>query len=146
MPKGVKILNNGTQRCSQAVKAERIEEGGRWILDHPNHRWIDFMNFAEAAWNVQHHQAKKYLKMCNEHIGNIEIEGLEAKRKKAENSLARMFLNALEKNDTKLALQIKQELNKISGLYTQKIEVQDVTELPIFGQSPIKASEEDEMK
>ena len=146
MPKGVKILNNGTARCGKAEKAARIEQGGRWILDNPNHRWIDFMHFAEAAWNVQLHQAKKYLKWCNEHIGNIEIEGLEAKRKKAENSLSRMFLKALEDEDSKLALQIKQELNKISGLYTQKIEVQDVSELPIFGQAPIKASEEDEMK
>ena len=145
MPKGVKIKNNGYMKCTKEEKEGRIEQGAEWLLANPDSRWIEFIRYAEAVWGVQTSMAKKYLKWCKESLGKLEAPDVEAERRRGEASLKQMLSLAIEAKDAKLALQIRQEINKIQGLYTQKIEVTDNSELPIFKAAPIEASVEDVM-
>ena len=143
MPKGIKVNNSGHGKCSKEEKAARIEEGATWLLENPDSKWTDFIKWAEKKWNIQRFMAGKYHKWSSEVVGNVYSENIEAARKKADASLKSMLRKAIEADDTKLALSIRQEINKINGLYTQKIQIDDTTEKPIFNTAPIKASEED---
>ena len=143
MPKGQKINNGGYKKATKAEKEQRIEDSMQWVLQNPDAKWTDFVIYACNEWDIQKDQANKYLKYANEKLGNIETN-VEAARRVAELSLKNLLRDAQAEGDVKLALQIRQEINKISGLYTQRIQVEDVSEQPIFNTTPIKASEQDE--
>ena len=144
MPKGEKVNNTVWGRCTKAVKEERIDQGAQWMLENPDAKWTDFIKWAEAQWNIQKSSANIYYRESTERLGKVD-GNVEAARKLAELSLKNMLRAAMsgDKPDHKLALSIRQEINKIAGLYTQKIQVEDVSEKPIFQMSPIKASEQD---
>ena len=142
MPKGEKINNGGYKKATNAEKEARIEQGAEWLLKNPDAKWTEFMDIFKAEWNVQKDMCNNYYKMAHERLGNVETN-VEAARKIAELSLKNLLRQANADKDVKLALSIRQEINKISGLYTQKIQVEDVSEQPIFQTTPIKASEED---
>ena len=145
MPKGIKTCSQGYAKATAAEKEARIEQAAEWLLKHPDSKWTEFVEWAKAQWTIQQDMANKYLKYANERLGNVETN-VEAARKRAELSLKNLLVDAQADGDTKLALQIRMEINKISGLYTQKIQVEDVSELPIFQTTPIKASEEDKIE
>ena len=145
MPKGEKINNNGVMRCTKEEKEKRVDQASQWLLENPDSRWTDFIKWAGQQWNLQKDMANKYYRYATEELGHVD-GNVEAARKLAEVSLKNMLRKAVEDGEHKLALSIRQELNKISGLYTQKIQVEDISEQPIFSTTPIKASQEDEIE
>jgi hypothetical protein len=64
------------------------------------------------------------IKQARERIKEIWDKNSEAHLEEAKGQLEEMLENAIRKGDNKLALQIRQELNKLMGLYAaQKVEV-----------------------
>ena len=144
MPKGEKIHNSAHGKCTKSEKEHRIDQGAQWLLEHPDGKWTEFVKWAEQQWNVQKDMANKYYKYSTERLGKVD-GNVEAARRLAEVSLKNMLRKAIADGEDKLALTIRQEINKITGLYTQKIQVEDISEQPLFNTTPIKASQEDEI-
>ena len=142
MPKGIKVNSGGYAKATAAEKEERIEQAAEWLLKNPDSKWTDFVEHFKAKWNIQRDMANRYMKMANERLGNVKTN-VEAARKIAELSLQNLLRIAIEDKDAKLALQIRMELNKISGLYTTKVQIEDSTEKPIFNTDPIKTDKKD---
>ena len=142
MPKGIKLNNSGYSKCTKEEKEVRIEEAAEWLLQNPDSKWTDFVEWAKAKWNIQRDMANRYMKMANERLGNVETN-VEAARKIAELSLKNLLRLAIQDEDAKLALQIRMEINKISGLYTTRVQIEDSTEKPIFNTTPIVTDKKD---
>ena len=123
MPKGQKLNNNKYSRCTAEEKEARIEKAAIWLYENPDLTYSDFVIWADAAWNVQRNQANLYRKEAMKRMGEVIHENQEAAARQAEASLKKMLKKAVEAEDLTLALKIRQEINKISGLYTQKIDV-----------------------
>lgn len=146
MPKSEKVNGNGYQKVTNVEKQNRIEISATWILENPDSSWIDFIKWANAKWNYQKNQANIYWKAAKTYLNETIHDDAESARKVAEASLKRQLkkLLAEELPDYKMILEYRKELNKISGVYTQKIEINDITEQPIFNTDVIKASEKDD--
>lgn len=144
MPRGIKTGPKGHQKATKAEVEKRVELVAQWILEHPDARWRDYQAWAQPKFDVQRPQADEYRKRAMAKLDKITPDGLEASKRVAVSSLKIMLDKAMDDGDHKLAFSIRQELNKIQGLYTQKIEVNDVTEQPLFNIVPkvIKTKEE----
>lgn len=130
--------NRSHKRCTEEVKDKRAEEGAIWLIENPDSQWKDFISWACAKWDIKTDMANNYRKASTIKVDGIYSDDLESAKKIADSSLRKMLKKAIDDDDTKLALAIRQELNKINGLYTKKIEVTDVSEKPIFNITPIK--------
>ena len=141
MPKGVKINNSGYERCSKEEHEKRVDKATIWLLENPDSRWIDFIKWAKAKWDIQKDQANKYRKKALSALNETVHSDVEGARKQAIASLK----YALTKHEigSKEWVDVRKEINKIEGLYTQKVQIEDVSEQPIFNLDPIKASEKD---
>lgn len=113
---------SGNRPNNKSTKAElerRYDLAGAWILENPDARARDFVAWAMAEFGVQKDMALKHRQRAKKLIGKVEADSLESARRISNASLLQMLEKAVEKGDVKLALSIRQELNKINGLYTE---------------------------
>ena len=139
MPKGIKTTPKGYMKVTKAEKDKRIEEGAERLLSNPDEGFSRFVEWAMDKWGIQKRQAAVYRKEAFGLIGQPMYEGVEAHKKRAIVSLENMLRMSMEQKDpdVKLALSIRQEINKLQGLHVQRVEVNDVTEQPVFIDVPI---------
>lgn len=134
MPKGDKSNHpNGHQKCSDAEKSIRISKVASWLLENPNARWVDCINWTKATFGVEKDCANSYRKEAFKKIADEQGEDeFNTTRKFAVIALKNQWTQAVKEKDHKLAFMIQQEINKIQGLYTHKVQIEDVSEKPIF--------------
>lgn len=134
--------NRANNRTTKKELEARIDAGAEWLITNPDATWKDFIDWFKGQYpNVTTDRwANEIRKKCYERVGKVEYGDVESARRIAIQGLQRDYKAARDAEDLKLAFAIKQELNKIQGLYTQKIQVEDVTEQPIFDVKPIQDS------
>lgn len=138
--------NKKNNKSTKAVQEARIDAGAEWLLLNPDATWKEFIDWFRATYpNVKTKKwANEMRKRCYERIGKLEYGDVESAKRIAIQALQRDYREAKEQGELKLAFAIKQELNKIQGLYTQKIQVEDVSEQPIFNIKPITGASVEE--
>lgn len=82
------------------------------------------------------------IKAARKKIQEIWDKNAEAHLEEAKGQLEEMLEHALKFGDRRMALQIRQELNKLMGLYTEKIDMTITMEQPLF--SPIIKDKDEE--
>ena len=134
MPKGDKSNHpNGHYKCTDAEKSIRVSKVATWLIENPNARWVDCINWTKAAFGVEMDCANSYRKEAFKKIATEQGDDeFNATRKFAIIALQKQWRQAMDGNDPKLAFYIQQEINKVQGLYTHKVQIEDVSEKPIF--------------
>lgn len=133
MPKGVKTTDKGYAKATDAEFQHRVSQVAKWLLENPNARWTDGINWIMASFDVQQNQANIYRKEAFKKIREEQgDDDFNVARKFSIIALKNQWTKAIADKDDKLAFQIQQEINKIQGLYTHKIQIEDVSEKPIF--------------
>lgn len=142
MPKGVKPHY---ERCTAEVKAKRIEDACTWLYTNPDAKWIEFIEWAKAKWDIEKGMANIYRKEALSKMGEVIFQDAESAKRRAVSSLTNMLRKVSnpenEEYDLKLAFQIRQEIAKIEGAYVTTIEHKVESEMPLFNVKPIDASE-----
>ena len=126
---------SGNRPNNKSTKAEierRIELSGVFLLEYPDVGPTVYCNWAKEEFGVNRDMALKYRKRAKDRLGKVDADSIESAKKIASASLGQMLQKANDKGDVKLALSIRQELNKINGLYTQKIEVAAKGDLSLY--------------
>ena len=142
MPRGKKTCAKGHAK-SNASQVELITaKTADWLLENPNARWIDCVNWVMETFDMQQRRAADYRRMALEKLGEVQ-EDYKSSKNLILAALRREWREAKDRDEHDLAFKIQQEINKVSGVYVQKVEVNDVSEQPIFNVEPVKASNKD---
>lgn len=127
MPKGQ------FRRPTKEEGEARIEEGAQWMLENPDAGFMDFMNVFCDKWGIQRDSCNRWRKKCLKRIGESSSTDVESAKRLAVASMSRMIRMAMDNNDYKLAFQIRQEMNKVTGAHAPiRTEVVQKEDKPIF--------------
>lgn len=143
MPRGIKTTPKGYARSSAEEAELRVAKTADWLLENPNARWIDCVNWVMKEFDLLQRQAATYRKRALEKLNGEIQEDYTSSKNLIISALKREWRDAKEREDHDLAFKIQQEINKVSGVYVTRVEQKDVTEQPIFNVSPVKASNKD---
>ena len=136
MPKGQ------FRRPTKEEQEARIEEAAQWMLENPDAGYTDFITVFCAKWNIQRDSCNKWRKKALTRIGQTSSTDVESAKRLAVASMSRMLRMAMDSNDYKLAFQIRQEMNKVTGAHAPiRTEVLQKEDKPIFR---IDLNEDDE--
>ena len=127
--------NSGNKPNNKSTKAEierRIELSAIYLVENPDSGYKDYCDWAKAQFGVEKDMANKYRQRAATKVGALHSDDLESAKRIATASLNKMLRKANDAGDVKLALSIRQEMNKINGLYTQKIEVNSKEDVSLY--------------
>ena len=106
-----------------ASKELRIQEAAMWLMENPDAKAMDFINWSIEAYDIKKRMAFILRKEALNKVAELVDENLLAKKKTSAISLENMLRKALDKGDLKLALALRQEINKVLGLYVQNHDI-----------------------
>ena len=147
MPKGDKSNHpNGYSRPTSAEREFRISQAAGWLLDNPNLRTGDFINYAKAMWpGMTDVTAKLYKRDALKQLNEDQSNQNNADRRLAVSSLKKQYMRAEDAGQFDLAFKLQTEINKLQGLHTIRVEQKIEGEMPLFSIAPISFEEaEDE--
>lgn len=113
---GKKTKNIGV-KATHATIDKRIEEASIWMIENPDAGWKMFMDTFAPRWDLTTQSANNYRKKALIAIGSSASESVESAKRLAHASLTIMLRKAMEQDDTRLAFQIRQEINKVTGAH-----------------------------
>ena len=126
---GNKPNNKRTHEEQEAL----IKLGAQWLYENPTAPQGAFVKWimAEAGLSTKK-MAYEYRKRSYKIVHELQDVDIESKRTLRVSALQKMFDQAQQENDTRLALQVLQELNKVDNLYVHKVEQTEVKDIPMF--------------
>ena len=133
---GVKTRNINV-RCTKAEKERRIEEASIWLVEHPDSGYMDFCNVFTVKWDLSRDVVNGYRKNAMKRVGQTSSEDIDTAKRLAQASLSQMLRKAMEKEDFKLAFEIRKEMNKVTGAHAPvRTEVATKEDRKIFNVTP----------
>lgn len=103
------------KKCTKEEKDRRVEEASIWLVENPDASWTDFMNVYTVKWDLTRDVCNKYRKLALSKVGQTSSEDIDTAKRLAQASLQRMLKMAMDEKDVRLAFQIRQEINKVTG-------------------------------
>ena len=76
-----------------------------------------------SPYNYSLRNTQIYLKLLREHIMEVLKEDKELSLTTTIERLERIEQNLIDRGDTKLSLEYRKEINKLRGLYIQKVDI-----------------------
>ena len=116
-------MNKTGKYTSPEEKARRVGQAAEWLLHNPDGRYTDFLTYFKAKWDLSDKMLSLYYKEGGEKATELFDDKILLEKKRASISLMNMLRKAEESGDIKLALAIRQEVNKVLGLYQTNIDV-----------------------
>ena len=116
-------MNKTGKHTSKEEKARRVGQAAEWLLQNPDGRYTDFLNYFREKWDLSDKMLSIYYKEGGEKASELFDDKILLEKKRASISLMNMLRKAEAEGDLKLALSIRQEVNKVLGLYQTNIDV-----------------------
>ena len=131
---GKKRGNKPGVHTTKEEKDRRVGEGAKWLLQNSDMRYTDFQNHFQAKWNLTERMVAIYYKEAGEKANELYDDKIILEKKRATISLMNQLRIAekdLNKTEDlkerniirKEMLSIRQEVNKVLGLYQTNIDV-----------------------
>ena len=117
------MANHTGKYTSPEEKARRVAQAAEWLLQNPDGRYTEFVTYFKAKWDLSTKMVSIYYKEGGEKATELFDDKILLEKKRASISLMNMLRKAEESGDIKLALAIRQEVNKVLGLYQTNIDV-----------------------
>ena len=118
-----KYMNTKGYGTRGASKEIRTQEAAMWLMDNPDAKTTEFVDWAVEVYDIKKRMAFHLRKDALNRVAELVDENLIAKKKTSAISLENMLRKAIDKGDIKLALQIRQEISKTLGLYVQNVDI-----------------------
>lgn len=116
-------MNKSGKYTSPEEKARRVGQGAEWLLQNPDGRYTDFLTVFRDKWDLSDKMLSIYYKEAGEKATELFDDKILLEKKRAAISLMNMLRKAQDSGDIKMELSIRQEVNKVLGLYQTNIDV-----------------------
>lgn len=116
-------MNKTGKHTSKEEKERRVAQAAEWLLQNPDARYTDFLNYFRDKWDLSDKMLSIYYKDGGEKASELYDDKILLEKKRASISLMNMLRKAEENGEWKLALEIRKEVNKVLGLYQTNIDV-----------------------
>ena len=127
-------MNRTGKHITKEEKARRIALAAEWLLQHPDGRYTDFLNHFREKWDLSDKMLSLYYKDGGKKASELFDDKILLEKKRAAISLMNQLRSAekdLESTEDikernllrKEILAIRQEVNKVLGLYTTNVDV-----------------------
>ena len=108
---------SGKGKATQAEVNRRVDQAAVWLMEHPDSGYTDFVSHFMPIWDIQRDTCHKYKKKALAKIGAQPSTDIESAKRLAIASMTNMLDKAMKEGDLKLAFQIRQEINKVTGAH-----------------------------